>query len=131
VAYSYDLGISRPPYHPLPRARKRTDVLQGNLTQEVLRDGNWPTSIRKPIYYHVFREWVKQNLSRLRLGRVTSPNKCKNKFVQEARDGVDELTKMDEMALVKIHSVNVGPISDWTLWTRETQRIQVDHLLIP
>ena len=34
------------------------------------------------------------------------------------------------MAVVKIHSVNFGPISDWALWTRETQHIQVDRLLV-
>lgn len=39
---------------------KRTDVLTGLFDQEVLRDGNWPTSIWKPIYCHVLREWVKQ-----------------------------------------------------------------------
>jgi hypothetical protein len=37
---------------------------------------------------------------------------------------------MDEMAFVKMHSLNFGPTSDWTLWTRETQHIQVDRLLI-
>lgn len=34
------------------------------------------------------------------------------------------------MAVVKIRSVNFGPISDWALWTRETQHIQVDRLLV-
>jgi hypothetical protein len=50
--------------------------------------------------------------------------------VQDARDGVDELMKMDEMAFMKTHSVNFGPISDRALWIRETQRIQVDRFLI-
>jgi hypothetical protein len=31
------------------------------------------------------------NLTRLLVGRVAGPNKCKNKFVQELQDGVDEL----------------------------------------
>jgi len=110
--------------------QKRTDVLQGYLTKKSCATEIGQTYIRKPIYY-LLREWVIASLSRLLLGRIASPNKfARTKFVQEARDEVDDLAKMDEMVFVKIHSLNFGPISDPTSWTRETQRIQVDHLLI-
>ena len=71
----------------------------------------------------------KASLSRPLLGRIASPGKCKNQFVQEARHEVDELTKMDEMALMKIPSVNFGPTSDQTLWTREAQHIHSNRSL--
>jgi hypothetical protein len=70
------------------------------------------------------------NLTRLLVGRVTGRNKCKNKFVQELQDGVDELVRTDEMAFVKIHQVHLGRGRDQTSWTREPQRIPLDRPLI-
>jgi hypothetical protein len=70
------------------------------------------------------------NLTRLLVGRVAGRSKCKNKFVQELQDGVDELVQTDEMAFVKIHQVYLGRGRDQTSWTREPQRIPLDRLLI-
>jgi hypothetical protein len=61
------------------------------------------------------RRMGKASLRRLLVGRVAGPNHCKSKFVRELQDGIDELAKMDEMAFVKIHSVDFGPVRDRVL----------------
>ena len=71
-----------------------------------------------------------ENMTQVLMGRVAGPNKCRNKFLQELQDGVDELVQTDEMAFVKIHNVHLGRGRDRTSWTREPQRIPVDRLPI-
>jgi hypothetical protein len=70
------------------------------------------------------------NIIRLLLGRVAGPNNCKNAFVQELQDGIEELVKTDEMAFVKIDSVHLGPGRTRTVWRKEAHRIQVDRMSI-
>lgn len=71
-----------------------------------------------------------RNVTRLLLGRVAGRNHCKNVFVQELQDAIDELAKVDEMAFVKIDSVHLGPGRIRTVWRKEAHHVQVDHLSI-
>ena len=70
------------------------------------------------------------NVERLLVGRVAGRNTCKNTFVRELQDGINELVRLDEMPFVKIHSVNLRPARNLIVSTREARRIQVDRLSI-
>jgi ankyrin repeat protein len=130
MAYSCDLSIVSPRL-PYERVLERWLMYTGLFDQEVLRAFyktelvNFDSEANQLCASRMGHD----NLKQLLVGRVAGQNKCKNKFVQELQDGVDELIQTNEMAFVKIHQVRLRG-RDRASWTREPQRIPLDRLLI-